>query len=121
MIRTDFKDETLDALRFIISCQDEFIVCGSRYFGDAKPNSDYDFVTEDVRIYDFLITQGWECSKSEKLEYLDSNTLHVIGKAKVQIIIAKSLSRRVAAREWIVANGRDRHKTESWDDAYNNV
>jgi len=119
MIDSNFSDESLAALLYVINSPALFTVCGSRFFGDAKDTSDYDFVTgPEFAAVDMLLASGWKKSKSDEAGYLDVNTIHILQRGKVQIMVCESVERRIKAREWIVAKGLDRHKTETWEKAY---
>lgn len=118
MIQGTYSDETLSAISQVIKLENAFIVCGSRFFGDAKDTSDFDFVTEDIGLIDLLMAAGWVKSKSDENEYLDSNTVRILNRGNVQIIFAESVERRIKARDYIVANRLDRSKTEDWEKAY---
>lgn len=118
MITGTYADKTLTAITQVIASGVPFIVCGSRFFGDANDESDFDFVTEDESIVDLLLSVGWVKSKSDEAGYLDSNTGHVLNFGKVQVIVAKSIERRIKARDYIVSHGLKRSKTEDWEKAY---
>lgn len=119
MIDSDFSDESLAALLVVFKSAAKFTVCGSRFFGDAKDTSDYDFFTgPEFSGVDWLLTNGWKKSKSDEAGYLDVNTIHILQRGNVQIMVCESVERRIKAREWIVAKGLNRHKTESWEKAY---
>lgn len=119
IINNDYKDLTLAAILEIAHLiRFDFYVCGSRFFGDFKPDSDYDFVIQEVFAYgliEILDKSGWLLSMNP---YLDENTIGVWQKNNVQVIIIHSWERRQMAMNHIMTNGLDRHNHEEWDKYY---
>jgi len=122
MITGDFNDQTLRALAWCFSTPHVLTPCGSRYFGDAKDFSDFDFVSEEGAISSAEFeasgfTERWD---EEKKRYADLNSVGCWQAGKVQVIICKSLERRLAARRHIQANGLNRKDINVWDEFYQN-
>jgi hypothetical protein len=121
MITGEINDETLAAILWIAAQTEVFTVCGSRYFGDARIDSDFDFVLEESRANEgALLSAGFrEHWDDEKKGYADTNTKTVFERGAVHIIICFSLARRIAAREHIKTHGLNRKDSSTWDDFYN--
>lgn len=119
---TNIPDETLSALIFCFYSLTDFQVCGSRFFGDAKIDSDFDLVTEDQTVIPLLEIAGFkDLWLDNPNPYQDSNTDALWGKGSVQVIFTKNLKKRFAARKIIQDKGLDRHKTQTWEDVYANM
>lgn len=119
---TSIPDETLTALAEVIRSPLPFQICGSRFFGDAKSTSDYDFIIErkcDEQLGAKLVKAGWKDKWAEKSNpYQDRNTAALFEKGEVQIIVVYNLAIRLAAREHIKKNNLNRHSTDTWEDFY---
>lgn len=103
----------------------QFQLCGSRHYGDAKgEGSDYDFVieeTDSLGLGDKLVKAGWSMPWSKREPaYKDSNTMTLYQLGAVQIIIVKSVARRLEARRHIKERGLDRHDARHWQEFYDN-
>lgn len=112
------QDDTTQALLWCINYIGAiFHVCGSRFWGTAGPCSDFDLVTEDQIDPEVLATAGFN---QLKMSYVDTNTNDIWQRGKVQVIFIKSWKRRKAAREYLKTHDKDMHKTESWNEYYEN-
>lgn len=114
MIDADYNDETLGALAFIAAHPDTFYVCGSRWTGKAHNSSDFDFVTEDTKLFNSV---EWPFSKT-KAEYRDQNTIRIRFKGSVQLILVADLGLRRAVYRTIISLGLDAKNTEVWRRLY---
>lgn len=116
------NDATLRGLLWIAKAPHTFVPCGSRFFGDARPDSDFDFVVQEGsldprHLKQHGFTERWSHSRRAS-GYNDKNTVTVYQQGQAQIIFVKSLEKRLAAREWVKANGLDRNNTAVWDQFY---
>lgn len=120
MIAGEHNDETLSGLLWCFSTTRALTPCGSRFFGDAKDYSDFDFVSEEGSIPPEELTAGGfsEAWNEKKKEYADLNTITCWARGKVHVIICKSLVRRLAARAHIQQTGKNRKDITVWDEFY---
>jgi hypothetical protein len=97
--------ETQDVLYKMASSPYKFHLTGSRFMGQEKPNSDWDFITEfSPELMEFLETNGFY--KMGSSAYNESKYLHSIRQVRVdgtqiQIQITRLLPTRLFARDEI--------------------
>ena len=122
MITRTYKDNTLSAL--IELHEDTLMVvypCGSRFFGDAADNSDFDFFIEaDELNTNKLLARGWERGQQE---YHDVNTIELLHKGKETVITVLSVKHRLAVQQYIIDNHivRKKGNIDFWNKLYNEV
>jgi hypothetical protein len=69
------KNTVTSIIEWIKSSPKTFAATGSRFFGGATENSDWDFFVEhDVNLYDFLISQGFADISIIQLDIVQGNT-----------------------------------------------
>lgn len=122
MVTGEINDETLKALCWVADSQILFTVCGSRFFGDAHDNSDFDFAIQDrpLLIEELTAAEFVEIWDEDDKRYADGNTVTVYQRGGVQIIITADLKRRVRARQHIRKNALNRRDVTVWEDFYQN-
>ena len=95
-----------DSIRLLSISRFRFHLTGSRYFGYAKPDSDWDFFTQDKEgLTDYLKSKNF-VRKSMKPEWMGSNTLSIWEhtKAEVEIEVERDWDLKQRAQEYIKAN-----------------
>lgn len=102
---------TLKGLQLLDASGLEIHPCGSRFFGDATPESDFDFFTEDSpEARQALVDVGFE---DRTFDYPDHNSVSVLGMGEVHVITVKSVSARLKAQQYIIENKLERPKRDS--------
>lgn len=114
MIDQDHNDETLKALLMLSAHPETFHVCGSRWTGEARKASDFDFITEDVPLFNSI---AWAFSNG-KTEYLDQNTLKVRFAGHVHLILVRDVALRREAYRIIRSEGLNPKQTKVWKAVY---
>lgn len=117
IINTPFKEDapegnTLQALYFLRLHFDLiFYPCGSRFFGDSEPESDYDFFIKDsADTREELLKGGFE---HRKFDYPDHNSVCVLSLGEVHVITVHSVKARLIAQQYIIHNKLERPKQDS--------
>ena len=114
------SDETLGSLVDLNRSQFTFYPCGSRYFGYASKDSDFDFFFEQsAEVKAWL--EGIACfTESDKFGYnLDVNTSSIWYCGQTQVMEVKHVDCRLAVQEWITNNGRSpKGDTDWWNAKY---
>jgi hypothetical protein len=113
------RDDTVRALIALDDSNVEWWQCGSRFFGDATPTSDYDFFSDDADVGE-LASDGFTLI-AKKPGYRDTNTVEVWSKGQVHAIIVKDAELRCRAQQQIIARGlskKQRKFTATWNKVY---
>ncbi len=99
--------------------------CGSRFFGDAEPGSDFDFFTEDGQEVRSWLQANGGLFKERKLDkHHDVNTVAIYGVRgkEIHVILVKSVEARVKAQELARSYSKaDRKLIPTWDKIYNEI
>ena len=88
MIKGVVLNETQQVLRALEDSPFEFYLTGSRFFGNFRQDSDYDFFV-DENIVPWLIENGFERLPTHN--YLDLLTVSVFQKGNVHIQVVKDV------------------------------
>lgn len=121
MIISGYQDPTLLGLMHLLTSPLLFYPCGSRgFWNTARHDSDYDFFIEDSdAVRQWLVDKGFIDKWSDAMAYYaDANTLGVFHTGDVDVVLVKSVERRLRAREWIKQAGLPYNATKSWDHYY---
>lgn len=121
MIIPTFRCETLGGLFDIHESQFAFLPCGSRFFGDAKKDSDYDFFIQHGNGVElFLIEKGFI---EKSTDCYDCNSVQIFNKGEVTVITVFSEHDRLKVQSHIINNSIRRPKgdTEFWNSLYRDV
>jgi len=96
-----------------------FYLTGSRYFGFARDNSDYDFYVQDSRpVREFLENEGFTTLLPQSHNYKDHNCAVVFRKENVDIQLVYNISYKHAAQKAIKEAGVLMPGREHWEVAY---
>ena len=98
MIKGVVLDETQQILRTLEDSPFEFYLTGSRFFGNFRQDSDYDFFVEENAI-DWLRNNVFE--KLPTHNYLDLLTISVFQKGNVHIQVVKDVVLKSRAQQLI--------------------
>lgn len=130
------KDNTLKAIFILDRAKTLFHTCGSRFFGDATKESDFDFFTEySPELYKGLKSMGFRDREEEDekkiknnpdfqyIYYRDVNTQKILEMGDVQCMLVISTKARLMAQQTIVDENIQRVKssTKFWDDLYEKI
>lgn len=92
--------ETLRVLIALDVSEFDFYLTGSRYFGNVRPKSDWDFFVDDSqKVREFLGSEGFIEQPLWRSEYLDQNTSAVFRKNGVDIQLVKDIQMKHVAQE----------------------
>lgn len=100
---------SFDTIRLLNISRYRFYLTGSRFFGYAKPDSDWDFFTQDKEgLRDYLLSKGFT-RLSMNPEWLSSNTLAIWNNkiAQVQVSIERDWQLKNDAQEFILHSEDD--------------
>jgi hypothetical protein len=109
------------AIQQLNSSPHEFHVCGSRFFGDAKDHSDFDFfILHSPNVVEWLSSNGWVYGGSR---YRDINSVEILNKGKATVITVHSVEDRKKIQKHLMENGIHRIKGDVgfWNDLYRTV
>ena len=82
------KNTVTSIIEWIKSSPKTFAATGSRFFGGATENSDWDFFVEhDVNLYDFLISQGFTDISIIQIDIVQGNTNMYSDDSIVQVMV----------------------------------
>lgn len=120
MFTVQTTDPTTRALLYLANVPDHWHPCGSRFFGDAAADSDFDFFTahsEDIAVS--LVHNQFALTFQK---YRDANTVAIYSRGKVHAILARSVDDRLAAQLFFMGKPKMLRKlTKSWDDFYKSL
>lgn len=111
-------------------CQAPFVfhLCGSRFFGDFRIDSDWDFIADHSdELVEWLNQNGFTLRWDRGSKYKDVNTLCCYDCQDVQVILCVSVARRLEARKSFLPldpfqdSGLDRKDTETWNKIYSQI
>ena len=81
------KNTVISIIEWIKNSPKTFAATGSRFFGGATENSDWDFFVEnDECLYDFLISQGFVSISDKEIDIVQGNTNQYSDASIVQVM-----------------------------------
>jgi hypothetical protein len=120
----DIKDVDFKGIAILANSQYEFRLGGSRFFGNYKVDSDYDFfIQTSDEVKTFLRNNEFK-NNADNVDYYDVNTESTFKYGKTTAILVFSLEKRIRAHDYLIKNFNGispKNDVKFWDCIYEKI